>query len=79
MPYYLYKILPDESIDLVTQLDLLAVFDDFREAKTEARRLRRDQPLSRGRYQVMFAENQLSAEEQLLQKREKPILLEHER
>jgi hypothetical protein len=30
-------------------------------------------------FKIMFADNQLLAEEQLLEKREKPVLMEHER
>jgi hypothetical protein len=31
------------------------------------------------KYQVIFAESQLSAEEQLLEKRAKPVLMDYER
>ncbi len=79
MPYYLFKISSRDSIDLVKDLDLLEVFDAFREAKNEAKKLRSGQVEDGFSYKVMFADNQLSAEEQLLEKREKPILMEHER
>ncbi len=79
MPYYLFKISSRDSIDLVKDLDLLEVFDAFREAKNEAKKLRSGQAEDGFSYKVMFADNQLSAEEQLLEKREKPVLMEHER
>jgi hypothetical protein len=79
MPYYLYKIRSRDKFDLVKDLELLSVFDAFREAKTEAKKLRAEQPETGDSFKVMFADNQLSAEEQLLEKREKPVLMEHER
>ncbi|MCP4764664.1 MAG: hypothetical protein GY875_00145 [Gammaproteobacteria bacterium] len=79
MPYYLYKISSRDSVDLVKQLELLEVFDAFKPAKLEAKRLRAALPLENGSYKVMFAQTQLEAEEKLLEKREKPILMEYER
>ena len=79
MPYYLYKISTTEGIDLVKKLELLSAHDAFREAKQEARRLRVESSADECIYKIMFAENQLSAEEQLLEKREQPVLMEHER
>jgi hypothetical protein len=79
MPYYLFKISARDSIGLVKDLELLEVFDAFRDAKTEAKKLRSEQAEDGFSYKVMFADNQLSAEEQLLEKREKPVLMEHER
>lgn len=79
MPYYLYKISSRDSFNLVKDLELLKVFDAFRAAKTEAKKHRSEQADDGFIFKVMFAENQLSAEEQLLEKREKPVLMEHER
>lgn len=79
MPYYLFKISARDSLGLVKDLELLEVFDNFRTAKTEAKKLRAGQSAEEIIFKVMFAENQLSAEEQLLEKREKPVLMEHER
>lgn len=79
MPYYLYKISTLEGIDLVKKLELLDRFDVFKEAKVRAKELRAEAPSDEYTYKVMFAENQLSAEEQLLEKREAPVLMEHER
>jgi len=79
MPYYLFKISPGDKLDLVKNLELLEVFDAFRAAKTQAKKLRAQQADDATSFKVMFAENQLSAEEQLLEKRDKPVLMEHER
>jgi len=79
MPYYLFKISSSDKFDLVKNLELLEVFDAFRTAKTEAKKLRAQQTGDEPSFKVMFAENQLSAEEQLLEKRDKPVLMEHER
>ena len=79
MPYYLFKIRHNDKLDLVKELELLDVFEVFRAAKTEAKRLRAEQSGDAASYKVMFAETQLSAEEQLLEKREKPVIMEHER
>ncbi len=79
MPYFLYKISSRDNFDLVKDLELLEVFDAFRAAKTEAKKLRSGQADDEFIFKVMFADNQLSAEEQLLEKRERPVLMEHER
>jgi len=79
MPYYVYQISKRGDLDLVRQLDLLQVCDAFKTAKTEARRLREEQPRDGVIYKVIFADNQLQAEERLQEKREKPVLMEHER
>lgn len=79
MPYYLYKISTLKGIDLVKKLELLDQFESFRNAKTKAKQLRAELESEDYSYKVMFAENQLSAEEQLLEKRDQPVLMEHER
>jgi hypothetical protein len=79
MPYFLYKISSRDGLNLVKNLELLEVFDAFREAKNQAKQLRSEQPEDEYIFKVMFAENQLSAEEQLQEKRAKPVLMEHER
>ena len=79
MPYFLFKITEPSEFKLVKQLELIETFDAFRDAKTVAKRLRAEGGDANCIYKVMFAESQLSAEEQLLEKREKPVLMEHER
>lgn len=79
MPYFLYKISESDKLGMLRHLDLLQTCDAFKAAKSEARRLRLEAPAEGVSYKVIFADNQLQAEEQLLEKREKPVLMEHER
>jgi hypothetical protein len=79
MPYYLYKISTPSGIELVKNLELVNQFESFREAKTMVKKLRITQGDQSFLYKIMFAENQLVAEEKLLEKREKPVLMEYER
>ena len=79
MPYYLFKISELDNLDLIKHLELLQVCDAFKPAQSEARKLRAEQPLDGVTYKVMFAANQLEAEEILLEKRVKPVLMEYER
>ena len=79
MPYYLFKVSTDDGLKLVKQLELVQVYETFKAAKSEARKLRAKEPVDGLTYKVMFADNQLAAEEQLQEKREKPVLMEHER
>lgn len=79
MPYYLFKISELDNHDLIKHLELLQVSDAFKPAQNEARKLRAEQALDGVTYKVMFAANQLEAEEILLEKREKPVLMEYER
>ena len=80
MPYFIYRMTSQEGMSLVKNLELISEFDSFKEAKAFAREKRT--ALAEGSNEmikVMFAENQLAAEEQLLEHREKPILMEHEK
>lgn len=79
MPYFVYKISTSDDLDRSRHLELLQVCDSFKAAKSEARHLREQQPLERVTYQVIFAGSQLEAEARLLEKREKPVLMEYER
>jgi len=69
-----------EGMELVKNLELIGDYESFREAKNFAK----EQRAGLGKedtsaIKVMFAENQLLAEEQLLAYREKPIVMEHEK
>ena len=80
MPYYIYKISAQAGMSLVKNLELLGESGSFKEAKAEARKMREKQDGAEGvTIKVMFAENQLLAEEQLLEHRDKPITMEHEK
>lgn len=80
MPYYVFKMTSPEGMELVKNLELISEFEGFRDAKNYAKEQRalldkEDNSVIK----VMFAENQLLAEEQLLAYREKPIVMEHEK
>jgi len=68
MPYYLYRI---TQLGPVKQLDKLTQFEAFKEASTEAKRLRLEPDLPTGAMvKVIFADNELMAEDILSQVRE---------
>jgi len=77
MPYYVYRIRSGPTA-LVKQLELLEEFEVYKEAQDFAKRTRAEQT-DASQIKVMFADNQLQAEEQLMEKREKPILREWEK
>lgn len=79
MPYYIYHITGDPT-GLVKNLEYQTEFDSFQEAKKFARERRAE--LGTGTdvtVKVMFAPNKLDAEEKLMEKREKPIVMEWEK
>ena len=62
------------------QLDLLGSFDNYREAKLLTKETRSKMDGSEAaQIKVMFADNELAAEEQLQEKRDKPITMEWEK
>lgn len=68
MPYYLYRVTQTGPIRMLTHL---TQFDAFKPASDEAKRLRRELDLAPGELvKVIFAENQLQAEDLLNQVRE---------
>ena len=80
MPYYVFKMSSPEGMELVKNLELIGDYESFREAKNFAKSQRSE--LDSGdttQIKVMFADNQLSAEEQLMVHREKPVVMEHEK
>jgi hypothetical protein len=79
MPYYIYRITPGPT-DLTKSLEKLAQYDTFKEAKQRARAMRAESgDNDTFTIKVMFADNELDAEEKLMQKREQPILREWEK
>ena len=80
MPYYVFKMSSPEGMELVKNLDLIDEYKSFREAKNFAKTKRAElDKADTAQIKVMFADNQLLAEEQLLAYREKPIVMEHEK
>ena len=79
MPYYVFRI-EEAELAMLKQLELISEFESFKEAKNFARDQRAQQAEGdSATIKVMFADNQLAAEEMLMEKREKPILMEHEK
>jgi len=78
MPYFVFKI--SQPTQLVKNLDLQDSFDEYKQARALARDLRKNAtPGEQATYQLVFAANQLEAEENLQEKREKPVLMEWEK
>ena len=77
MPYYVFRIQAGPAA-IVKQLELIQEFEVYKEAQDFAKRTRAEQT-DDSQIKVMFADNQLQAEEQLMEKREKPILREWEK
>lgn len=68
MPYFLYRVTPQGPVRVLSRLDQ---HDAFKTASTEAKRLRRELDLAPGeQVKVIFAENELQAEDLLNQVRE---------
>jgi len=79
MPYYVYRITPGPT-GLLKTLEKLDQYESFKEAKTHARNLRANMSSEdKVQIKVMFADNELDAEEKLMEKREAPILREWEK
>ena len=64
---------------LVKNLELLKEFDNYKDAKTFSRELRLGIEDEQVTIKMNFADNQLLAEEQLYEHRDKPIVMEHEK
>jgi hypothetical protein len=80
MPYYVFEMTTTEGMTLVKNLRLMDTFESYKEAKQFARDKRTAiEPGSAVSIKLMFAENQLVAEEQLLEHRDKPVIMEHEK
>jgi len=79
MPYYIYKITPGPT-NLVKTLEKLEQHDAYKDARNSARNMR--STITEGEnhiFKVMFADSELEAEEQLMEKREEQILREWEK
>ena len=81
MPYFVYKISPGPT-DLIKNLDLMDTFEKYKDAKNYSKEKRIELDISSQsaeEIKMILAENELEAEEKLLEKREKPILQEWEK
>ena len=79
MPYFVYKILPSVG-NLVKNLELLETHENYKEAKNSVKQKRIEQQAGdEATFKVMFAENELDAEEKLMEHREEQIVREWEK
>ena len=79
MPYFVYGISAGPA-GMVNKLELQQKFDAYKEAKTLARKLRSELQTGDPKIiKMIFAADQLEAEERLTEVREKPILKEWEK
>jgi len=77
--YFTYKVTQKPG-SMVKQLEKIGRFEQFRDAKKQVRELRENQPSEDySQFKVMFAENELEAEERLQEKREEQIVREWEK
>lgn len=78
MPYYVYKIqqLPGSP---VKNLEKLSEFEGFKDAKAWAKHRRQEEVGDPKEIKIIFAKNELEAEEQLSEHRDAPILKEWEK
>ena len=79
MPYFVYRINQGPTA-IVKNLELVGEYENYKEAKDFAKQQRKelgtDDPTQ---VKVMFADNQLQAEEQLMESRDQPIIREWEK
>ena len=79
MPYYIYIVTTPET-GTKKSVEHVTGFENFKQAKTEVRRLRAEAPLEEHRaYKVIFAEDTAEAEQRLLEFREEPVAKEWEK
>ena len=72
MPYYIYRVTP---VGPIRQLVKITQFDAFKEASTEAKRLRRECELAADELiKTIFAANELQAEELLNEPRGEDLM-----
>ncbi len=77
--YFIFKITQAPG-SMVKQLEKIDRFDHYKDAKKQVRALRENQPTDEySMYKIMFAENELEAEERLQEKREEQIIQEWEK
>ena len=78
MPYFVYKIAPGIS-KIVKNIEPLAEYEKFKEAKNFAKEKRQEEADSGNTYKVIFADNSIDAEEKLQEQREESIVREWEK
>ena len=78
MPYYVFKI--TQPTPVVKNLEFLKVFEVYKEARNYSREMRATVPLDNGiSFKLAHAVTQLGAEEMLMEKRDKTVVMEWEK
>lgn len=78
MPYYVFRI--TQTTPILKTLEHQCTCAAYQEARQQVRELRmRAAPGEQATYKLIFAANQLEAEEHLHEQREKPVLMEWEK
>jgi hypothetical protein len=79
MPYYIYIVTSNET-SKTKSARLVSEFDGFKEARTEVKRLRIEEPLDSNQiYKINFSDSEAAAEKNLTDFREEPITREWEK
>jgi hypothetical protein len=79
MPYYIYIVTGSETGNSKSA-SYVREYGNFKDAKTEVRRLRTEAPLEAHHvYKIIFAEDRAEAEQRLTEYREQPIAKEWEK
>jgi len=79
MPYYIYIVTTTDT-GTKKSAERVSEFENFKQAKTEVRRLRSEAGLEDNQsYKVIFADDTAEAERRLLEYREEPIAKEWEK
>jgi hypothetical protein len=77
--YYIFRITTGPT-ELVRTLEKLARHNNFRDAKLQVKQLRKEQATGDSSiFKVIFADNELQAEEMLQEKREASVVQEWEK
>ena len=78
MPYYVYKI--TQPTPMLKNLELLTTFEAYKDARTYTRDQRMTVPMDGGiLFKLVHAATELGAEELLMEKRDKSIVMEWEK
>lgn len=78
MPYYVFRI--TQATSVLKNLDYQGSYEAYSDAREQVRSLRMNAvPSDKSSYKLIFAANQLEAEERLHEQREQPVLMEWEK
>jgi len=79
MPYFIFRINQGPTA-IVKNIDLVKECDAYKDAKNIVKTMRDEQSDDdKSELKIMFADNQLLAEEQVLESRDKPVTREWEK